>query len=304
MGERVALVDAARVASNIILHKDDVSWGPNATFKFPLYGGTGGIWKSVAGSLPQENIHFNASVTEVDPIAKVVYASNGEKYSYDYLLSTMPLHLFLGALTPTPETEGLKSHIDRFRWSASHIVGLGLKGTDPKHLKGKNWMYFPEDDCPFYRVTVFSHYSPNHVPKGEYWSLMMEVSESICKEVKDDVIEACIQGALNTKLIASRDDIVSKWHKRLPHGYPTPFLHRDEVLNAVQPALQQMDIWSRGRFGGWKYEVSNQDHSLMQGVEAVDCMLFGVEESTYFYPDLVNSRKSTVRSWTKPKNPS
>jgi len=41
MGERVALVDVSRVTSNIINNKDDVSWGPNATFRFPLHGGTG-----------------------------------------------------------------------------------------------------------------------------------------------------------------------------------------------------------------------------------------------------------------------
>lgn len=34
----------------------------------------------------------------------------------------------------------------------------------------------------------------------------------------------------------------------------------------------------------WKYEVSNQDHSLMQGVEAVDHILTGAEEVTYRQP--------------------
>ena len=34
-------------------------------------------------------------------------------------------------------------------------------------------------------------------------------------------------------------------------------------------------IWSRGRFGSYKYEVGNQDHSLMLGVECADNVLFG-----------------------------
>ena len=33
----------------------------------------------------------------------------------------------------------------------------------------------------------------------------------------------------------------------------------------------------------------------MQGVEAADNILFGVEETTYFNPDYVNVRKETTR---------
>jgi hypothetical protein len=34
-------------------------------------------------------------------------------------------------------------------------------------------------------------------------------------------------------------------------------------------------------FGGWKYEVSNQDHAFMQGVEALDRLISGKPETTY-----------------------
>ncbi|NMC48627.1 MAG: NAD(P)-binding protein, partial [Desulfovibrio sp.] len=36
IGERVSVVDVSRVLKNIILGRDDVSWGPNRTFAFPL----------------------------------------------------------------------------------------------------------------------------------------------------------------------------------------------------------------------------------------------------------------------------
>ncbi len=76
--------------------------------------------------------------------------------------------------------------------------------------------------------------------------------------------------------------IVSTWHRRLEHGYPTPWLGRDAVLDSVDAELRALGIFSRGRFGAWKYEVSNQDHSLMQGVEAINHLVTGAAERTYF----------------------
>ncbi len=39
---------------------------------------------------------------------------------------------------------------------------------------------------------------------------------------------------------------------RIEHGYPTPSLGRDAVLEKALPWLQQYSIWSRGRFGSYK----------------------------------------------------
>jgi hypothetical protein len=74
-------------------------------------------------------------------------------------------------------------------------------------------------------------------------------------------------------------------------GYPIPTPDRDDILGDVLPALEAMNIYSRGRFGGWKYEVANMDHSVMQGVEAVDRLLNGTAEVTLPTPHLANAGK-------------
>jgi protoporphyrinogen oxidase len=186
--------------------------------------------------------------------------------------------------------EELGAPAARLIHSSTHVIGIGLNGQPPADVQTKCWMYFPEDNCPFYRVTVFSNYSPNNTPRpGETWSLMAEISESSRKPVDaSQVIEDTIQGMLNTRLIERREDIISTWHRRLEHGYPTPSLERDAALEVLLPALQKRGIWSRGRFGAWKYEVSNQDHSLMQGVEAADHLLLGTPELTLCFPNVAN----------------
>ena len=63
LGERVATVDVDRAIRNVIHNKEDAGWGPNAVFRFPLEGGTGGIWKGVARLLPQSQ---QVSIAVVD----------------------------------------------------------------------------------------------------------------------------------------------------------------------------------------------------------------------------------------------
>ena len=143
-------------------------------------------------------------------------------------------------------------------------------------------MYFPESDTPFYRVTMFSNYSPFNVPNpGRQWSLMAEVSESPDKPVNTaNVVDDVIAGFRKVGFITDSTPIVTRFHRRLERGYPTPWKGRDEVLGTVLPALEEKGILSRGRFGAWRYEVSNQDHSCLQGVEAVDKVLLDTEERT------------------------
>ena len=289
MGDRVATIDLKRILANLVHQRDEVSWGPNATFRFPEHGGTGAIWSTLASRLPAERLAAGRRVASVDPAAKVVRCDTGEEFGYDALISTMPMDDLLAGLV---DAEPLSKHQDRFVWSSSHIIGVGLAGQPPEKLRTKCWMYFPEPQTPFYRVTVFSNYSPNNVARpGEQWSLMCEVSESPAKPVDHArVIDDAVAGLRSAQLISADDTVVSTWHRRLAKGYPTPFLRRDSLLAEVEPGLRAADIYSRGRFGGWKYEVSNQDHSLMQGVEAVNHLLLGEDEVTFFHPTVVNGR--------------
>lgn len=287
VGERVAVTDLARVTENVLFEKDDLSWGPNSTFRFPKYGGTGGIWKQVAEIVGMDRIRLSTELESVDPGAKVASFSGGGTIEYDWLLSTVPLDQF------TARVKGLRPEISqgaaRLKRSTVHVVGIGLTGQPPAAIRPKCWMYFPEANCPFYRATLFSKYSPNNVPEGNFWSLMLEISESAFKAVNRETLEQdTIEGLLATGLIESHDQVVSCWKHTASYGYPTPCLERDGILRQVLPALEELGLSSRGRFGAWKYEVSNQDHSFMQGVEWVNRVVLGVPETTVHYPNVVN----------------
>ncbi|KAL9622408.1 MAG: hypothetical protein Q9160_003252 [Pyrenula sp. 1 TL-2023] len=317
LGERVAAPDLKNTTKNVILQKTAGNWGPNATFRFPARDGTGGIWTAVANTLPKDNTRYGdrGAVTSVDAAGKKVTLKDGTKINYQRLISTM-------AVDALVEQMGDKELVDLSKglyYSSTHVVGVGLRGERPERIGDKCWLYFPEDNCPFYRATIFSNYSPYNQPdkstklptlqlgngsrrnsmqpkEGPYWSIMLEVSESGMKPVdRANLLKDCIQGLINTEMIQPNDEIVSTYHRCFDHGYPTPSLEREGVLKKLLPALQDKGIHSRGRFGSWRYEVGNQDHSFMLGVEAVDNIVNGAAELTLNYPDFVNMRANTER---------
>ena len=59
-------------------------------------------------------------------------------------------------------------------------------------------------------------------------------------------------------------------------GTPHPAWARDSVLEKAPAMAAPVGASGRAaRFGSYKYEVGNQDHSLMLGVECADNVLFG-----------------------------
>jgi protoporphyrinogen oxidase len=289
IGERVAVPDVSRIERNVAEQRDDTSWGPNNRFRFPARGGTGAIWSSVAAGIAPERLRLGARVSAVDTAARRVRLESGETLPYDTLVSSLPLDSLVRISDPLPGT--VREAARGLRYSSVHVLGVGLCGGRPEALATKCWMYFPEAHSPYYRVTVFSNYSPAHVPEGSgSWSLMAEVCESPHRPVEAARLASWTLDALRTDgLIGPEARLLSQWHRRLEHGYPTPFLGRDEVLAAIQPALEGQGIYSRGRFGAWKYEVSNQDHSFMQGVELASRLVEGEAEVTLPEPVRVNS---------------
>ena len=283
IGERVSVVDLKKVLKNIIMERDDVAWGPNNTFRFPLYGGTGEIFRRLARRL-KGRIEYGQSVVSIDADAKTVTTNKGLAVEYEALLNTGPLDV-LASQWLAQKDAALIDAASGLTHSSTYVGGVGLNIADKREKNDRCWMYFPEADSPFYRVTNFHNYSPNNAARpGEQLAFMCETSISEHKPEKvDELMDRTVQGLVNTSLVdASRvDDVCTKWETVVDYGYPVPCLRRDGALKVIQPRLEARDIYSRGRFGGWKYEVGNMDHSVMQGVEWAERMVTGAPETTY-----------------------
>jgi len=177
---------------------------------------------------------------------------------------------------PFPVTDASKDLL----YSSGYSIGVGI---DRPTESSRCWMYYPEADAPFYRVTYLSHYSPHIAPPGTTLFLC-EISESRYKPVnRETLLEDTIQGLIQVGLMeeSERELILSTKVIPIKYWYPTPSVDRDRALSVIQPYLMERGIYSRGRFGAWMYEIGNMDHSTMMGVEFVNRILLGEPEQTW-----------------------
>ena len=280
IAERVSVIDLKHVLANVVHSRDEISWGPNNKFKYPLHGGTGGLYEPFLRHVG-DHVQLGREVVEIDLHRKRIRLGDGGEDHYDVLLSAAPIPELLKLLRPHPHaamgaTAGLHH-------SHGLVVGVGIEGPSPSN---KCWTYFPESNCPFYRVTYLSNYSPKIAPEGHFL-LLTETSWSDHKPIRrSTIVDDVVDGLVATRLIQpeDRDRIVSTHTTDVEYFYPVPTLTRDAALAEIHPFLRRHSIHSRGRFGAWRYETSNMDHSVMQGVEFVDWLLLGEAEKTWTAP--------------------
>jgi protoporphyrinogen oxidase len=270
VADRVSTPDWRKGLKNIITGQD-TDWGPNATFTFPARGGTGEIWRRLAKRL-SAHIVYNAKVVVIDPKSKIV-ATVHKAYRYETVISTIPLDI-LADIAQVPETE----HAKDLHHNSVYVVGIGVE-TDDAAPADWSWTYYPQpvDEVPFYRVTNFSKYAADNAPDG-CTSFMCEVGTdrvADTRSLEDSVWRALVR----IGLVAETAELRSRYIHFLPYAYPVPTISRDRILQTVQPVLESHEILSRGRFGAWRYEAGNQDHSAMQGLEVARRVLFSEPET-------------------------
>lgn len=247
---------------------------PSGTFPYPV-GGTGALWQAVHDRvLKPGTVRLGVGVADIDVPRRVATLSDGSTVSYRYCVSSAPLTVAMDWL-------GLPSK--SLRASAIYAVGLGYRGAPPPALADKTWLYCPDPAVPWYRATMLHNYDPGNAGPGR-WNVLCEVPV-----LPGEVLTAedAVRGTEESlrALGAQSHLVVSRFSQYIAMGYPVPTLGRDEIVRDADQRLRAHGFYSRGRFGGWRYESSNQDYGYLQGREAVDAALSGAAEDVYWHPE-------------------
>jgi len=159
----------------------------------------------------------------------------------------MPLDALVACLPDS--SPAVKAAAARLVANTVELVGVGVGLPADEAMRRRTWMYFPEADSPYYRVTVLSNYAASNAPDAASYSLLTESAHPRTERVDRDALVEATCGALERDGLLPRGaPIRSLWHRTLARGYPVPTRGRDDALATLHapdvPALtQQAHQW-------------------------------------------------------------
>ncbi len=133
-------------------------FGYNSEFYYPSRYGIQELANVFAKKL--SNIHLNEEAFEIDTTNKIVSFVNGKQVHYETLISTLPLR----DLVNMTDLERLKELAGELKSTSVYTINLVVTGKVPE---GVHWMYFPDSDIEFYRISFPKNYFLNCTPNDE-----------------------------------------------------------------------------------------------------------------------------------------
>ncbi|MCL2822768.1 MAG: hypothetical protein FWD57_02140, partial [Polyangiaceae bacterium] len=193
----------------------------------------------------------------VDVENKRVVLSNGDVVDYDVLINTMPLDRLIGMMRVPDEVREAAS---RLRCSSLQYldVAFDVPCGHPYH-----WVYVPEARYPFYRVGVYSNFSPDMAPCGKS-CMYIELADRSVPDLGSLVPEVA-SGLVEMGFIDSPNQLLFANHRTIEHAYVIYDHAYQESVNAVQQYLGKVMVFSTGRYGGWDY--SSMEDAMMYGCD-------------------------------------
>lgn len=248
-------------------------------FYYPQFG-TGRIYEAIVERLRAKGnaIHTNSHPTKVrhdgKRITEVELSMNGETrvVKPKTLVESVPLTSFLELLDPAPPAEVMEAS-KALRWRSQIYLFLTL---DKPRITKDNWIYFPNKEIPFGRVSEMKNFSDEMSPKDKT-SLFIEFfvfeTDAIWTKSKEEIFEEVLP-YFETWGFFTRDEVRSTYLIKRSHVYPVYDMTYESNVNTIKAYLDKLEnLVYIGRPGRFRY--TNQDHSLEMGILASKTVMDG-----------------------------
>ena len=188
----------------------------------------------------------------------------------DAVVSTLPLPLLVQLLQPAAPAEVLAAaHSLQYR----AMIFLFLE-IDKPSVTDDHWVYFPDADLIFNRISEMKNFSEDATPPGKT-SLTLEITCDIGDEIWNTPEEELYARALwqmaSTGLIRETE-VTGHFFRRLSHAYPTYDVDFEAKIGHMAYHLADYDnLVNAGRQALFRYV--NTDHVMEMGFCAAEELL-------------------------------
>jgi protoporphyrinogen oxidase len=220
--------------------------------RYPL--GNGGYETFLKPLLGGISVEYCKKAVMIDVDTKCVQFSDGTKYTYKNLISSMPLPELVDIIEKMPFK--IKEKAEKLKASKISLASIGFNKPDiPRYL----WFYIYDEDIMAARVNSPSIKSKKNVPSG-CSSMQFEIYHHPDEAINQKgVIENTLY-ALRRMNICKEEDIKFIDYRLLPYGNVI-FLHgMEKDRDCIKEYLVKHGISLIGRFGEWDYLWSDQSY--------------------------------------------
>lgn len=223
--EKLPNVSFEETLRSCLEHKPYGTEPGHAKFYYPKKYGYGELWLRMANSLG-DHIEYDKNVKSIDFNNRTVATTDGEKYSADKIITTIPWMEF-DELTGMPQE--LQNSIKELRFSS-----IQTEYVDKDLDTSCQWIYYPDPKLSYHRILVRSNFAfdkKGMKAKG-YWT------------------------ETNSERIGLENEN-SKFRYLNKYAYPLNTIHKPEIM-------EQLLNWSKGRnvigLGRWgEHQHYNSD---------------------------------------------
>ena len=168
IAERVSVVDHRRALRNVLLGLDDVGWGPNNTFRFPRSGGTGEIYRRLAGAARRQRaLRARARRARHRASGAPVRGRRARGVRRARLDDADRPARRRDRRLPRPRCARPR------RRSSTTASGRRASAASARSRTTAPGSTSPTPTVPFYRVTNFAKYAAANVPGGGHGALLV-----------------------------------------------------------------------------------------------------------------------------------
>jgi protoporphyrinogen oxidase len=236
-------------------------------FSYPKIDGIQSIIKALESNNSSKMV-TNFEVKSVKKISDKWVISDGENtYEFDRLISTIPLQELLNALDNVPVE--VENAIKDLRYNSLITVMIGVYVSK---LNDISWLYVPDEEVVFNRISFPSNYSDEVMPEGKS-SVLAEITcfgeDDIWSMNDSEIMDIVIKQLDNTGII-DKNTVCFGEVRRFKYAYVIYDLNYNKNMEIVTEYFKEMGIELVGRFSEFKY--LNMDACVRSAMEFVESL--------------------------------